>query len=41
MKILFLQVFPETTETERAERKLAEKQASTEEDVAKKEALDR
>lgn len=41
MKMLFLQVFPETTETESAERKVAEKQASTEEDVAKKEALDR
>lgn len=38
---MLLQVFPETTETESAERKVAEKQASAEEDVAKKEALDR
>lgn len=41
VKILHLQVFSETTENESAERKLAEKQASTEEDVGKKEVLDR
>lgn len=36
-----LQVNPETTETESAERKLPEKQASAEEDAAKRETLDR
>lgn len=40
-EMLFLQVFSETMKTDSAERKGIEKQVSAEDDVAKKEALDR
>lgn len=41
VKMLILQVFSETMKADSAERKGIEKQMSAEEDVAKKEALDR